>query len=258
MTGICGFSRAGRVALAGIVCGALLVIAPAARAVVYGAQETLRFSGLSDPNGVAVDAAGDVFVGDFGNNRVVELPAGASTQVVLPSSGLDGPTDIAVDAAGDLFATEPSNSGTELVVELSAGASSWKTLPFDVKFPEGIAVDGKGDVYVADGGNNAVTVGNPGNPQVVELPAGSSTQVALPTDVLGQPTEPMGDPVGLALDPSGDLFTIDASLLGDRVLELSPGSVRWEEIPSTGLAKSGLDHLAQRPHGRRRQRVHRR
>ena len=131
MTGICGFSRAGRVALAGIACGALLVIAPAARAEVYGAQETLRFSGLSDPNGVAVDAAGDVFVGDFGNNRVVELPAGASTQVVLPSSGLDGPTDIAVDAAGDLFATEPSNWGTELDPTGPRGAvwrASWSVI----------------------------------------------------------------------------------------------------------------------------------
>jgi serine/threonine protein kinase, bacterial len=40
------------------------------------AQTVLPFTGLDDPVGVAVDTAGNVYVTDNGNNRVVKLPAG--------------------------------------------------------------------------------------------------------------------------------------------------------------------------------------
>jgi serine/threonine-protein kinase len=36
----------------------------------------LPFTGLNSPNGVAVDTAGNLYVTDFGNDRVVKLPAG--------------------------------------------------------------------------------------------------------------------------------------------------------------------------------------
>src|SRR6476659_8158893 len=53
-------------------------------------QQTLPFSGLRFPFGLAVDGAGDVFVADTLNNRVVELPAGGAQQT-LPFSGLSAP-----------------------------------------------------------------------------------------------------------------------------------------------------------------------
>jgi DNA-binding beta-propeller fold protein YncE len=37
---------------------------------------TLPFNGLNSPQGVAVDAAGNVYVADAGNNRVLKLPPG--------------------------------------------------------------------------------------------------------------------------------------------------------------------------------------
>jgi DNA-binding beta-propeller fold protein YncE len=56
---------------------------------------------------VAVDAAGDVYVADTENGRVVELPAGAtssSQQVQLPFTGLSGPT------GGGCNATDAGNN----------------------------------------------------------------------------------------------------------------------------------------------------
>ena len=64
-----------------------------------GAQTTLA-SGLNDPSGVAVDAAGDVFVVIF-NSDVVEYPADGSGQRTLAGSGY--PVSLAVDAQGDVF-----------------------------------------------------------------------------------------------------------------------------------------------------------
>ena len=51
----------------------------------------LPFTGLNWPNAVAVDAAGDLYVADDRNNRVVKLAAGSATQTVLPFTGLNGP-----------------------------------------------------------------------------------------------------------------------------------------------------------------------
>ena len=78
--------------------------------VVPGAKTwtALPFSGI-DPRGVAVDAAGDVFVTDLRNNRVVKLAAGSNTQTVLPFTGLQSPDGIAVDAAGNVYVADSSD-----------------------------------------------------------------------------------------------------------------------------------------------------
>jgi serine/threonine-protein kinase len=91
-------------------------VAAPAGAITFS-QQTLPFSGLGNPHGIAADQAGDVFVADFNNNRVVELPAGSSTQQTLPFTGLSGPYGVAVDQAGDLFSSDFYNNR---VVELSS------------------------------------------------------------------------------------------------------------------------------------------
>ena len=50
----------------------------------------LPFTGLKDPDGVAVDSAGNLYVTDSDNNRVLKLAAGSTTQTALPFTGLSG------------------------------------------------------------------------------------------------------------------------------------------------------------------------
>jgi serine/threonine-protein kinase len=69
-------------------------------------QTVLPFTGLSHPNGVAVDTAGNLYVADQYNNRVVKLAEGLSTATVLPFTGLNYPGGVAVDSAGNLFVTD--------------------------------------------------------------------------------------------------------------------------------------------------------
>ncbi len=77
------------------------------REPAYGPQVTLPFTGLNKPGDVAVDTAGDLYVADYGNSRVLRLAAGSSFPMVLPFTGLNKPQGVAVDAAGDLFVTDP-------------------------------------------------------------------------------------------------------------------------------------------------------
>ena len=74
----------------------------------YGPQTTLPASGLSVPTGFASDSAGDVFIADFYNNRVVELPfteTGYGPQTTLVNPFNYYPYGVAVDSSGDVFIT---------------------------------------------------------------------------------------------------------------------------------------------------------
>jgi serine/threonine-protein kinase len=176
-------------------------------------QQSLPFSGLRDPFGVAVDGAGDVFVADTQNSRGLELPAGSSTQQMLPFSG-NFPFGVAADGVGDVFVAD---TGSSRVLELLAGSSTQQTLPFSgLTEPVGVAVDGAGDVFVTDLANS----------RVLELPVGSSTQQAVPFSGLN-------GPAGVAVDGAGDVFVTDAP--NTRVLELPAGSTTQQTLPFSGL-----------------------
>ncbi|BCI85152.1 hypothetical protein NIIDMKKI_03580 [Mycobacterium kansasii] len=97
----------------------------------------------------------------------------------------------------------PSQAGRSTVPP----APKQVVLPFEVGDPDGVAVDGKGDVYVADSSNN----------RVLKLPAGSDRQSELPFTGLNRPA-------GLALDVSGGIYLVDA--YNNRVLKLPAGSPR--------------------------------
>ena len=201
--------------VAAVTLGGWLLAAAGPAAAQYSSQITLPFTGLSGPNGLTVDAAGDVFVADTYNNRVVELPAGAtssSQQVTLPFTLQDFPEGVTVDAAGNVYSANYDSGG---VSELPAGATSssqMRTLPFTgVANALGVAVDGAGNVYVAD-----VNQG-----RIVALPAGatsSSQQVTLPMAFWEGYMAPPG-PGNVAVDAAGDVFASDGSQ-GNSVYEL--------------------------------------
>jgi len=167
-------------------------------------QVVLPFTGLDNPEEIAVDAKGDVYVTDSGNNRVLKLAAGSTSQTVVPLAGLDRPEDIAVDDAGDLVITEPAE---HRVLELTAGSTSPIVLPFtDLGEPTGVAVDS------SDPDNDrAVVVTDSTHNRVVALRAHSTEQTELPFSALACPS-------AVTVNRDGALFVIDRD--NERVLKL--------------------------------------
>ncbi|WP_371856459.1 serine/threonine-protein kinase PknD [Nocardia anaemiae] len=229
---------------------------PAPIAGGYSPQTSLPFTDVSLPTAVAVDAAGNVYVTDMGDDRVMKLAAGASAPTPLPFTGLKNPQDLAVDTAGNIYVSDTSN---DRVMKLAAGASAPTPLPFTgLKDPRGVAVDRAGDVYVADRGNDrvlklaagasapttlpltglqgpdGVAVDTAGNVYVTELGTEHVTRLAAgasaPTIF---PFTGLKDPQGLAVDTAGDVYVVD---WGNKwVVRLAAGASTPTPLPFTGL-----------------------
>ena len=132
------------------------------------------------PLGVAVDAAGNVYVADTNNQTIRKItPAGVvSTLAGLANSqgSTDGtgsaarffaPTSVAVDAVGDVYVADDSNHTIRKITPagvvstlagLAGSAGSADGTGSAARFfnPFGVAVDAAGNVYVADTGNNSI------------------------------------------------------------------------------------------------------
>jgi serine/threonine-protein kinase len=101
-----------------------------------------------------VDTAGNVFVTDYIDDRVLKLASGSTIQ--LPFTGLHSPAGVAVDAAGKVYVVD-GFSGSGRVLKLAVGTTSPTELPFTgLRGPDGVAVDSAGNVYVADRDNDRV------------------------------------------------------------------------------------------------------
>ena len=64
-----------------------------------------------------MNSAGNVYVSDYSNNRVLKLAAGASSPIVLPFTDLNNPQGVAVDTTGTVDMTD---NGNARVVKLTA------------------------------------------------------------------------------------------------------------------------------------------
>jgi len=197
--------------------GGLIASAPVygigqAPAIAFGqGTQTTVGSGLANPYGVAVDAAGNVFVGDYGNQRVVKIPANGGAQTTI-ASGLNYPEGVAVDGAGNVYIADSDNNR---VLEVPAGAGPQTTVGSGLNHPAGVAVDGAGNVFIADYLNG----------RVVEVPAGGGPQTTVGSG--------LSRPQGVAVDGLGDVFIADSG--NNRVVKVAPGGVQ-STLPATGLS----------------------
>jgi sugar lactone lactonase YvrE len=164
--------------------GVLSVVAGTGTSGFSGDGGPATSASLYAPQGVAVDAAGNLLVADTGNNRIrrVDGTTGIITTVAgngtsgfsgdggpATSASLRAPVGVAVDAAGNLLIADTGNQrirrvdGTTGIITTVAGNGIYgfsgdggAATSASLYNPNGVAVDAAGNLLVADTGNNRI------------------------------------------------------------------------------------------------------
>jgi sugar lactone lactonase YvrE len=206
---------------------------------------------LQDPEGLAVDGNGNLYIADTFNSRVREVRngtittiAGGGTDSCLDSgfavqARLSAAMDVAVDEHGNVFIAD---NGQHCVREVSDGMITTfagtgrqgysgdlgPATSADLSFPYGVAVDRQDNVYIADGDNAAVRkVDAAGTINTIAggIPGGASTGDGGPA--IGAS---LVAPRGLALSPGGALYVTDG--LANVVREIADPAPTASPPPS--------------------------
>lgn len=192
---------------------------------------------LNTPTGLALDAAGNMFIADQANNLIrrvdaisgtITTVAGGGTSsadgVAATSAALSGPNSVAVDTAGNIYIADTFHhlvrevtASTGLIATIAGGATQASAnfgnggpaTAAQLDNPAGIALDSTGQVYLSDTGHSMI--------RRVDLSSGVITQVA-GTGVYGSSGDGglataalLASPQGLRFDANDDLYIADMS-----------------------------------------------
>ena len=124
---------------------------------------------LNNPQGVAVDTAGNLFIADTDNNRIRMVDAHTGFITTVAGNGTDGysgdghgatdaqlsyPAGAAVDGSGNLYIADTGNNRIRRVDAVTGDIASVGDDEFNQ--PTGVAIGGDGNLYIADSGSNTI------------------------------------------------------------------------------------------------------
>ena len=193
---------------------------------------------LDHPVGMAVDGAGNLYIADTGNNRIRKVDSSGTITTIAGSgeTGFDGgsfggdggpasegrlafPAGVATDGAGNLYIADSDNqrirkvdsTGTITTIAGSGGTGfrgdGGPAVEAQLNYPVGMAVDGAGNLYIADSDNHRIRkVDSSGTITTI---AGTG-EFGFNGDGGPAVEAQLNYPVGMAVDGAGNLYIADA------------------------------------------------
>ncbi len=213
---------------------------------------------LNQPGGVAVDSAGNLYIADMKNNRIRKVTNGVITTVAgsgpMGSSGDNGsatsaqltwPQGVAVDSAGNLYIADTDNYRVRevsngVIVTLAGngtqnyGGDNGPAASAQLNWPEGVAVDSTGNLYIADTYSHCVRKVSGG---VITTIAGNGEQ-GFSGDNGPATSARLSFPGGVAVDSAGSVYIADAG--NNRIRKVAGGTITT--VAGDGLMSFGGDN----------------
>ncbi len=210
---------------------------------------------FNNPLGVALDGTGNAYIADTSNDRIRKVDSAGNVTTVAgtgtygfadgpaTSAQFRTPAGVAVDGTGNVYVADAGNNRIRMI-DLSGNVSTVAgtgtngfadgpatTAQFD--YPNGVAVDGTGNVYVAELGGRIRKIDLSGN---VTTLAGTGTQGFADGPAT---TAQFSSPTGVAVDTTGNVYVADT------------GNSRVRKIDSSGnvstVAGTGTQGFADGP-----------
>ena len=215
--------------------GVISTIAGTGIASFSGDSGLATLATLITPRSMALDAAGNIYIADFGNNRirlvtkstgVISTIAGDGTASFSGDGGqatsatLSGPTGVALDAAGNVYIADNENHRIRLVINSTGVISTiggtglggfsgdgGQATSAKLNYPFSIALDATGNVYIGDFSNQRIRLITKSTSAISTI-AGTGTQ-SFSGDGRQATSATLNQPSGVALDTVGNLYVVD-------------------------------------------------
>ena len=219
-------------------------------------------SELFAPIGIAFNPSGTLFISDTLNSRIRRLDPGSLTEVagtgVTGFSGDNGPApfarlycpmDMVFDSAGNLYFADflehrvrKIDTGGTISTVAGNGIQAYSddggpATAASLSAPYGVALDGAGNLYIADQGANVVRMVTPGG--VISTVAGTGT-AGYSGDGGPATAAQLNNPAGLAFDSLGNLYIADQD--NNRVREVDHASSFITTVAGTGAQGDSGDN----------------
>jgi sugar lactone lactonase YvrE len=213
---------------------------------VYDYSQTLPVitkigaSTFQAPSALALDGSGNLWVADYQLGAVYKvnvLNVALITKLTLPPAiVLNHPISLAFDPSGNLYIGDTGPNGFSanaqtpgFIVKVPVSGTATK-LNYNVSgapviFPQALTTDTAGNLYIADGGDGDVNIGD-----LVVVPANTGTPALIST---GSFT--LNQPAGLGFDPALNLYVLDGYNV--RALIIPVTLAPTTNVPSFGAAR---------------------
>jgi sugar lactone lactonase YvrE len=207
---------------------------------------------LNTPTGVAVDAAGNIYIADMGNHRIRIIRTGGNVITTAAGTGTAGfsgdggaataaqlqfPFGVAVDGAGNLYIADTFNgrlrkvaagSGTITTVAGNGTAEGYggdggKAIFAGLGLLKGAAADGAGNLYIAGFDTHRIRKVDAAT-GIISTVAGRGTAGSSGDGGLATTAE-LDIPAGIAVDKAGDLYIADMANAAIRKVDAANGVI---------------------------------